>query len=97
MNKETCTVDGFKKILDALSEHGYGKMSILLGNDTPLFSDSISINYMENQLLIRNMYYDKQLVSAAEKLKDSINRGIEEYCSDCYHAGMNIKAEEPVD
>ena len=97
MDGEICTVDSFKKILDALTELGYGDMSILLGNDTPLLHDSICINYMTNNLLIRNTYYDKKIVDAAEKLKDSIIRGIEGYRADCYHAGMNIKVEEPVE
>lgn len=65
LNKEILTVDSFKKILDELSVHGYGDMSILLGSDTPLLKDSIGINYMTNDLLIRNTYYDKKLVDAA--------------------------------
>ena len=40
-------------------------MSILLGSDTPLLKDSISINYMTNDLLIHNTYYDKKIVGAA--------------------------------
>ena len=73
MSEEAYTVDEFKKILDSLSYHGFGSMPILLGTDTPLLDDSIYINYLENKLLIRNSYYDKQLVDAAEKLKDSID------------------------
>lgn len=94
MDKETLTVDAFKKILDELSVHGYGDMSILLGSDTPLLKDSIGINYMTNDLLIRNTYYDKKLVDAAEKLKDNIDESIKHYLAECYHAGMNIKEEE---
>ena len=94
MDKERLTVGTFKKILDELSDHGYGDMTILLGNDTPLLQDSISIHYMTNKLLIRNLYYDKQLVDAAEKLKDSINKDIKTYLAECYHAGMNIKEKE---
>lgn len=96
-NKEICTVDSFKRVVVALSELGYGNMPILLGNDTPLLKDSICVNYMENKLLIRNTYYDKQLVDAAEKLKDRIDKGIDWYISSCYHAGMSVKEEEPVD
>ena len=92
-NKESLTVDTFKKILDKLSNHGYGDMSILLGNDTPLLKDSISINYMTNKLLIRNTYFDKKLVDAAKELKDNINESIKHYLAECYHAGMNIKED----
>ena len=94
MGREAYTVDEFKKILDSLSYHGFGNMPILLGTDTPLFDDSIYINYLENKMLIRNSYYDKQLVDAAEKLKNSINKDIKTYYADCYRAGRNIKEEE---
>lgn len=93
-NKEICTVDSFKKTLDALSDHGYGNMPIFLGNDTPLLKDSICVNYMENQLLIRNTWYDKQLVDTAGKLKDRIDKAINKYISDCYHVGMDVKEDE---
>lgn len=94
MDKERLTVGTFKKILDELSDHGYGEMSILLGSDTPLSQDSISIRYMTNDLLIRNTYYDKQLTNAAEKLKDNIDESIKQYLAECYHAGMNIKEDK---
>ena len=94
IDKEKLTVDSFKKILDELSVHGYGDMSILLGSDTPLLKDSIGINFMTNELLIRNTYYDKQLVDAAEKLKDNVNASIKQYLAECYRATMNIKDEE---
>ena len=94
MYKDSLTVDTFKKILDKLSDHGYGDMSILLGSDTPLLKDSISINYMKNELLICNTYFDKKLVDAAEELKDNINESIKHYIAECYHSGMNIKEEE---
>ena len=94
MDKEKLTVDSFKKILDELSVHGYGDMSILLGSDTPLLKDSIGINFMTNELVIRNTYYDKQLVDAAEKLKDNVNASIKQYLAECYRATMNIKEEE---
>lgn len=93
-DKEICTVDSFKRIVVALSELGYGNMPIFLGNNTPLLKDSICINYIENQLLIRNMYYDKQLIDAAEKLKDRIGKDIECYLADCYRAGLEIKEDE---
>ena len=93
MSRKAYTVDEFKKILDSLSDGGFGNMSILLGTDTPLLEDSIHIDYLENKLLIRNLYYDKQLVDAAEKLKDSINKDIKTYLSDCYCAGRDIKEE----
>ena len=94
MDKEKLTVDSFKKILDELSVHGYGDMSILLGSDTPLLKDSIGINFMTNELLIRNTYYDKKLVDAAEELKDNVNASIKQYLAECYRATMNIKEEE---
>ena len=93
-NKESLTVDTFKKILDKLSEHGYGDMPIVLGTDTPLLKDSIGINFMTNELLIRNTYYDKKLVDAAKELKDNIDASVKQYLAECYHAGMNIKEEE---
>lgn len=91
MSDKAYTVDEFKKILDSLSYHGFGNMPILLGTDTPLLDDSIYINYLENKLLIRNLYYDKQLADAAEKLKDSISKDIKTYLSDCYRTGRDIK------
>ena len=93
MGKEKLTVDPFKKILSELSVHGYGDMSILLGSVTPLLKDSISINYMRNDLLIHNTYYDKKIVDAAEKLKNNIDESIKQYLAECYHAGINIKEE----
>ena len=94
MNTEILTVDIFKKILDKLSDHGYGDMTILLGNNTPLLKDSIDVNYTYNKLLIRNTYFDKKLVDAAEELKDNIDVSIKHYIAECYHAGINIKEEE---
>ena len=94
MDKEILTVDSFKKILDELSDHGYGDMPILLGTDTPLLKNSIGINFMTNKLLIRNTYYDKKLVDAAEELKDNIDESIEHYLVECYNATTNIKEEE---
>lgn len=93
MSRKAYTVDEFKKILDSLSDGGFGSMPILLGTDTPLLEDSICINYLENKLLIRNSYYDKQLADAAEKLKNSISKDIKTYLSDCYCAGRDIKEE----
>ena len=69
MSRKAYTVDEFKKILDSLSYQGFGSMPILLGTSAPLLEDSICINYLENKLLIRNLYYDKQLVDAVRKLK----------------------------
>ena len=69
MSRKAYTVDDFKKILDSLSVQGFGSMPILLGTSAPLLEDSICINYLENKLLIRNLYYDKQLVDAVRKLK----------------------------
>ena len=94
LNKEILTVDSFKKILDELSVHGYGDMSIVLGTDTPLLKDSICINFMTNELLIRNTYYDNKLVDAAKELKDNIDESIKQYLAECYRATMNIKEEE---
>ena len=94
MDKEKLTIGSFKKILDELSVHGYGDMTILLGSDTPLLKDSIGINFMTNELLIRNTYYDKKLVDAAEELKDNVNASIKQYLAECYRATMNIKEEE---
>lgn len=94
LNKEILTVDSFKKILDELSVHGYGDMSILLGSGTPLLKNSICINYMTNDLLIRNTYYDKQLTNAAEKLKDNIDESIRQYIAECYRDPMNIKEKK---
>ena len=94
MDKEKLTVDSFEKILNELSVHGYGGMSIVLGTDTPLLKDSIGINFMTNELLIRNTYYDKKLVDAAEELKDNVNASIKQYLAECYRATMNIKEEE---
>ena len=94
MNREAYTVDEFKKILDSLSYHGFGSMPILLGTDTPLFDDSIYIDYLENKMLIRNSNYDKQLVDAEKKKKNSINKDIKTYLADCYYAGRDIKEEE---
>ena len=93
MSETAYTVDEFKKILDSLSDGGFGNMPILLGTETPLLEDSIYINYLENKMLIRNSYYDKQLVDAAEKLKDSISKDIKTYYADCYCAGRDIKEE----
>ena len=65
MDNEILTVDTFRKILDEISALGHGDMSILLGSVTPLLKDSISINYMTNDLLFHNTYYDKKIVGAA--------------------------------
>ena len=69
MSRKAYTVDEFKKILDSLSDQGFGSMPILLGTSAPLLEDSICINYLENKLRILNLYYDKQLVDAVRKLK----------------------------
>ena len=94
MDNEILTVDTFRKILDEISALGHGDMSILIGRVTPLFKESISINYMTNDLLIHNTYYDKKLVDAAKELKDNIDESIKQYLTECYHAGMNIKEEQ---
>lgn len=94
MDKEKLTVNSFKKILDELSVHGYGNMSIVLGTDTPLLKDSIGINFMTNKLLIRNTYYDTKLVDSAKELKDNIDESIKQYLAECHRSTMNIKEEE---
>ena len=94
MDKEKLTVDSFKKILNELSVHGYGDMSIVLGIDTPLLKDSIGINFMTNKLLIRNTYYDKKLVDAAKELKDNIDESIKQYLAECYHSTTNINEDK---
>lgn len=87
------TVDTLKKILDSLHDNGYGDMPILLGKNTPLLKDSICISYCDNELLIRNSYYDTQLKNAATKLKTNIDLAIKNYLYDCYDAGINIKED----
>ena len=94
MSNEILTVDTFRKILDEISALEHGDMSILLGSVTPLLKDSISINYITNDLLIHNTYYDKKIVDAAEKLKNNIYESIKQYLAECYHAGMNVKEFE---
>lgn len=90
-DKEILTVNTLKKLLDALSDGGYGDMSIVLGRDTPILEDAIGVDYSENRLLIRNTYYDKQLADAAEELKISIGAAVKHYYAECYRAGMNVK------
>lgn len=92
-DREMHTVDTLKKILDSLHDGGYGNMPILLGENTPLLNDSISIRYHDNGLLICNSYYDTQLQNAATKLKASIDIAIKDYLHDCYDAGINIKED----
>lgn len=94
MDKEKLTVDSFEKILNELSVHGYGDMSIVLGTDTPLLKDSIGINFMTNELLIRNTYYDKKLVDSAKELKDNIDESIKQYLAECHNAAIDVKEEE---
>ena len=94
VDKEKTYRDSFKKILNELSVHGYGDMSVVLGTDTPLLKDSIGINFMTNKLLIRNTYYDKKLVDATKELKDNIDESIKQYLAECYRATTNIKEEE---
>lgn len=92
-DRKAHTVDTLKKILDSLHDNGYGDMPILLGKNTPLLKDSICISCYDNELLIRNSYYDTQLQNAATKLKVSIDIAIKDYLHDCYDAGINIKED----
>lgn len=93
MDKEKLTVDSFEKILNELSVHGYGDMSIVLGTDTPLLKYSIGINFMTNELLIRNTYYDKKLVDSAKELKDNIDESIKQYLAECHNAAVEQPQE----
>lgn len=88
-----CTVEHFKKILDSLVDSGFGNMTILLGNSTPLSEDSISINYLTNELLIRNTGYDKKLFDAADELKTRIDVAVKHYLAECYRAGRDVKED----
>lgn len=69
-------------------------MPIFLGNTTPLLNDSISIDYISKQLLIRNTYYDKEMTDASCKFKDTIDSAIQNYISTCYKAGRDINKED---
>ena len=91
MDREICTVDSLKEILDALHNDGYGDMYIVMGVDTPVPEDAIGINYCQNKLTIRNRYYDEQLLNAARNLRDSVDEAIQSYISDCYCTAMNSK------
>ena len=88
------TIDNLRRLLNLMSEGGYGDMKIYLGNDTPLMRSSIAIFYPENKFLIRNMYYDRAIVNATEKMKKGIKAIMREYISNCYDAGMMKEREE---
>lgn len=82
------TVDQLHQLLKTLSEKGHGDMKIYLGENTPLILSSIAIFFPENKFLIRNMYYDKAITRAADKMKSSVIDAINKYISDCRNAGM---------
>ena len=92
-SKDQITVNSLKKILDELSANGCGDMRIFLGNTTPLLNDSICIDYISKQLLLRNTYYDKAMTDAAYKFKDDIHSAIQNYICDCYKAGRDNKED----
>lgn len=92
-NKDQMTVNSLKKLLDELSTNGCGDMNIFLGNTTPLLKHSISIDYFNKQLLIRNTYYDKTMIDASNEFKDAINSAIQNYICNCYKAGRDIMKE----
>lgn len=82
------TVDNLRQLLEIISKAGYGDMKIYLGESTPLMRSSVAIFYPENKFLICNTYYDKAIVSVADKMKNNIIDAINAYISDCRAAGM---------
>lgn len=97
-DKEQCTVNDLKIILDDLSNAGYSDMPIFLGNTTPLLKEAIGINFSFNKgVYFKNTYYDKDLTDCANRLKSTIDVAIKTYLSDCYHSGMNIRKENKND
>lgn len=98
LNKEgQCTVKELKEIFDRLSELGFGDMPIYLGTNTPLLDGAIHVDYDAagaGSLYIKNTYYDTELVNSMSKAIDGINAVIENYISDCYRAGKDIKPDD---
>lgn len=98
LNKEgQCTVKELKETLDRLSELGFDNMPIYLGTNTPLLDGAIHVDYDAagaGSLYIKNTYYDTELVNSMSKAIDGINAIIENYISDCYRAGKDIKPDD---
>lgn len=94
VNENGVTVNSLKKLLDKLYANGCGDMVIYLGNDTPLLEDAICCDHINRKLLLRNTYYDKEIVDAAREFKDTIDLAIQDYIGNCYKAGRFIKCGE---
>ena len=88
------TVDNLRRLLDMVSKIGYGDMLIFLGNHTPLLERSVCIDYTKNEFKFRNVYYDKAITTATEKMKNEISVIMRKYISDCYDAGLIIEGSE---
>ena len=93
-DKKQLTVKSLKELLYKLSDNGYDDMTIYLGDDTPLLEEAISLDYINEQLLLRNTYYDKTMVDAAREFKNTIDSAITDYVCKCYKAGRFIKCGE---
>lgn len=95
--KDQCTVKDLKELLNELSNNGYDNMPIFLGNKTPLLNDAICISYaFDVGVYFKNTHYDKELVNAADQLKNEIDVAVKKYITHCYYAGRDIKSDEEV-
>lgn len=88
------TVDNLRRLLDMVSKIGHGDMLIYLGDYAPLLESSVCIDYTENKFKFRNVYYDKAITTATEKMKNEISAIMRKYISDCYDAGLIIEDGE---
>ena len=84
--KDQCTVKDLKELLNELSNNGYDNMPIFLGNKTPLLNDAICISYaFDVGVYFKNTHYDKELVNAADQLKNEIDVAVKKYIAHCYY------------
>ena len=88
------TVDNLRRLLDMISNIGHGDMLIYLGDYTPLLESSICISYTKNEFKFRNVYYDKAITTATERMKNEISAIMRKYISDCYDAGLIIEGSK---
>nr|DAJ94515.1 MAG TPA: hypothetical protein [Bacteriophage sp.] len=82
------TVDQLLKKLNDLSQSGYGDMLIFLGEKYPLLESAITILPRENELQIRNTYYDNRMAETMTKTINELENIRKTYISECILAGM---------
>lgn len=78
MKNKFLTVDSLRKVLNKISECGYGDMRIKC-QDGYLHDDEISFNYIAREILLRGFLYNFSPTEKIKEFKNDIENAYKKY------------------